>query len=161
MPIIHPFPPVYGTDSRILILGSFPSVKSRETGFYYGHPQNRFWRVMAHVLGCAVPKDIPQKRDMLLSHGIALWDVLAICDINGSSDASIRKPIANDISGLTACSNIHQIYCNGGKARQLCERYAALPPGLPVHTLPSTSPANARYSLEQLCQQWESIIQLQ
>lgn len=119
----HPIPPLYDEHSKILILGSFPSVKSREQQFFYGHKQNRFWRVMAQVLVCAVPETVEQKREMLLSHHIAVWDVIASCEITGSSDASIRDVTPNDLSKILECADIRAIYTNGGKAQQLYQKY--------------------------------------
>ena len=148
--LYHPIPPLYDEFSRVLILGSFPSVKSREQQFFYGHKQNRFWRVMAQVLDCPVPVSIEQKREMLLSHHIAVWDVIAGCEITGSSDASIRNVTPNDLSEILTCADIREIYTNGGKAGQLYKKYIYPANGREAVTLPSTSPANAGYSLEKL-----------
>lgn len=153
----HPIAPVYDRDSKILILGSFPSVKSREQQFFYGHKQNRFWRVMAQVLGCEVPEDIPQKRAMLTKHHVAVWDVIASCEITGSSDASIRDVVPNDLSDILFCADIREIYANGGKAYQLYQKYIFPVNGREAHLLPSTSPANAGYSLERLVDSWKVI----
>ena len=150
----HPIPPLYDEFSRVLILGSFPSVKSREQQFFYGHKQNRFWRVMAQVLDCPVPVSIEQKREMLLSHHIAVWDVIAGCEITGSSDASIRNVTPNDLSEILTCADIREIYTNGGKAGQLYKKYIYAANGREAGTLPSTSPANAGYSLEKLVEAW-------
>lgn len=141
----------------MLILGSFPSVKSREQQFFYGHKQNRFWRVMAQVLGCAVPESVEQKREMLLSHHVAVWDVIASCEITGSSDASIRDVVPNDLSRILSCADIGTIYTNGGKAHQLYQRYLYPANGREARLLPSTSPANAGYSLERLVEAWQVI----
>ncbi len=149
-----PIPPLYDEFSRVLILGSFPSVKSREQQFFYGHKQNRFWRVMAQVLDCPVPVSIEQKREMLLSHHIAVWDVIAGCEITGSSDASIRNVTPNDLSEILTCADIREIYTNGGKAGQLYKKYIYPANGREAVTLPSTSPANAGYSLEKLVEAW-------
>lgn len=154
----HTINPVYDSDSKILILGSFPSVKSREQQFFYGHKQNRFWRVMAQVLGCAVPEDITQKRDMLLSHHVAVWDVIASCEITGSSDASIHNVRPNDLSQILSQADIRAIYANGSKAYQLYQRYIYPVNGREVILLPSTSPANAGYSLERLVDAWSVIL---
>ncbi len=153
MQVVHPFEPIADKNSRILILGSFPSVKSRETQFYYGHKQNRFWKVMAQILQCAVPQTVEEKRTMLLTHGVAVWDILKSCDINGSSDASIRNPVPNDIAGLVDNTNIAAVFFNGKTAYGVYQKYS---PWLtvPVQVLPSTSPANAAYSLERLCDSW-------
>lgn len=154
----HPIAPVYNEDSRILVLGSFPSVKSREQQFFYGHKQNRFWKVLAAVLGCPVPEDIPQKRQMLLSHGIAVWDVIASCEITGSSDASIREVVPNDLSPILETAEIRQIYANGAKSYELYQKYLAAAMGRGIVKLPSTSPANAAYSLERLVEEWKVIL---
>lgn len=153
----HPIAPVYDSESRILILGSFPSVKSREQQFFYGHKQNRFWRVLAQVLGCAVPESIDEKRAMLLNHHIAVWDVIASCEITGSSDASIRNVVPNDLSRILSCADIRAIYTNGGKAHQLYQKYIFPVNGREAFLLPSTSPANAGYSLERLVEAWKVI----
>lgn len=155
--MIHPIPPVYDKDSKILILGSFPSVKSREQQFFYGHKQNRFWRVMAQVLSCEVPEDIAQKRVMLTSHHVAVWDVIASCEITGSSDASIRDVKANDLSDILSCADIRAIYTNGAKAYQLYQKYIFPVSGREAHLLPSTSPANAAYSVDRLVDAWKVI----
>lgn len=154
----HNIDPVYDSNSKILILGSFPSVKSREQQFFYGHKQNRFWRVMAQVLDCAVPEDITQKRDMLLTHHVALWDVIASCEITGSSDASIRDVRPNDLSQIMSQADIRAIYANGSKAYQLYQKYIYPVNGREVKLLPSTSPANAGYSLERLVEAWSVIL---
>ena len=154
----HEFPPVYDENSEILILGSFPSVKSREMQFFYGHPQNRFWKVMAQVLHENVPQTIPEKKEMLLRHHIALWDVIASCDIAGSSDSSIRNVKVNDIQSILKNSKIQAIYANGAKAYRLFQRYVTDVEGYPLHQLPSTSPANAAWSFERLCEAWKEIL---
>lgn len=153
----HPISPVYDGESKVLILGSFPSVKSREQQFFYGHKQNRFWRVMAQVLGCAVPEDIPQKRAMLLANHIAVWDVIASCEITGSSDASIRNVVPNDLSQIMTAADIRAIYTNGSKAHQLYQKYIFPINGREAQLLPSTSPANAGYSLERLVEAWRVV----
>lgn len=151
------FGPVWAADSKILILGSFPSVKSREANFYYGHPQNRFWRVMARVLDCTVPESVEEKREMLLSHGMALWDVLEECDIAGSSDSSIRNAVPVDIMAVLRAADIREIYCNGTTAYSLFTRYLSPVCGREAVKLPSTSPANAAWSFDRLCGAWEII----
>ena len=156
--MIHNIDPVYDSNSKILILGSFPSVKSREQQFFYGHKQNRFWRVMAQVLGCEVPEDIEQKRDMLLAHHVALWDVIESCEIIGSSDASIRDVQPNDLSRILSHADIRAIYTNGSKAYELYRKYIFPQNKRRAYPLPSTSPANAGYSLEKLVEAW-SVIQ--
>ena len=152
--LVHTIAPVYDAHSEILILGSFPSVKSREQQFFYGHKQNRFWKVMAQVLGCKTPESIEEKRAMLLSHHIAVWDVIASCEITGSSDASIRDVTPNDLSRILNVADIRAIYTNGGKAYQLYQKYLLQTTGREAYLLPSTSPANAGYSLERLVEAW-------
>ena len=155
--LIHPIAPVYDGKSRILILGSFPSVKSREQGFYYGHPQNRFWRVTAAVLGDEVPGTVPERRAFLLRHGIALWDVIAACEISGSSDASIRDARVNDLRPILEVAPIRAIFVNGQTAAKLYRCYTEPVTGRPAAMLPSTSPANASWSLERLIEAWRVI----
>lgn len=155
---VHSIPPVWDGTSRVLILGSFPSVKSRETGFFYGHPQNRFWRVLAGLFGRPVPQTIPEKQALLLFHSIALWDVIGSCEIAGSSDQSIRNPVPNDISFILSGAQIRAVFCNGSLARQLYDHYLAPVTGLPAMQLPSTSPANASYSLPRLLDAWSAIL---
>lgn len=154
---VHEFGPVYDEHSRILILGSFPSVKSREARFYYGHPQNRFWRLLAALYGEDVPIDIPAKKEFLLRRGIALWDVIASCDITGSSDSSIRNPIINDIGMILRAARIEAVYANGKKAEQLYRKHVAPVTGVTITGLPSTSPANAACSMERLMEVWKQI----
>lgn len=156
--IIHPIPALYDADSRILILGSFPSVKSREAAFFYGHPQNRFWRVMAAVLGCPVPQSVPEKAAMLHAHHIALWDTIHSCDIEGSSDSSIQNVVPNDLSPILRAARIRAIFCNGATSHWLYCKYTQPLTGLPAVKLPSTSPANASFSVERLTAQWRSIL---
>ncbi len=156
--LIHPFPPLYDNNSRILILGSFPSVKSREQMFFYGHPQNRFWKVMASVLQCEVPQSIPEKRHMLLVHGVALWDSIGQCDITGSSDASIDNVIPNDLSPIFAAADIRQVFCNGKKSWEMYLKYIEPGNGVKALCLPSTSPANAAWTLEKLIAAWSEKI---
>lgn len=155
--IKHTIPPVYNANSRILILGSFPSVKSREQQFFYGHRQNRFWKVLAGILGCEVPQTIEEKKEMLLANHIAVWDVIKSCEIEGSSDASIRDVVPNDLSEILKTADIHTIYTNGGKAYELYNKYIYPVNGIKAHKLPSTSPANAGYSLERLKEAWAEI----
>ena len=155
--ICHPFPAVYAPDSRILILGSFPSVKSREQNFFYGHPQNRFWRVMAALLGTETPQTVEEKRAFLLAHRIALWDVIASCDIAGSSDASIRNSAPNDLSPILRSAPIRQIFTNGGAAHRLYRKLIYPLTGREDVCLPSTSPANAARSLDALIGQWQIV----
>ena len=152
--LLHPFPPLYDERSRILILGSFPSVKSREQNFFYGHPQNRFWKVMAAVLDCETPRDIPAKRDMLLRHGIALWDSIGSCEIRGSSDASIDKAAPNDLPPIFRTAEIRQVFCNGKKSHEMYRKFQEKELGRSAVCLPSTSPANAAWSIERLSEEW-------
>ena len=121
--VVHTIAPVYDQYSKILILGSFPSVKSREAQFFYGHPQNRFWKVISGVLGCSLPVTVEEKRQMLLSHGIAVWDVIASCEITGSSDSSIEQVVPNDIGKILRDASIRSIYTNGGKAYELYRKF--------------------------------------
>ncbi len=152
--ISHTFQPVYDENSRILILGSFPSVKSREQGFYYGHPQNRFWKVLAALCNCEVPRTIEEKKIMLLANYIAVWDVIDSCDIIGSSDSSIKNVIPADIAGLLAETKITRIFANGKTAGSLYEKFSREKTGMEITVLPSTSPANAMFSLEKLVENW-------
>ena len=155
--VLHPFPPLYDENSRVLILGSFPSVKSREQKFFYGHPQNRFWRVLAAVFDCMPPQTIDEKRAFLLSHGIALWDVIASCEITGSADSSIKNVIANDLSPILAAADIRQIFVNGKTAEKFYRKYTEPVTGRAAICLPSTSPANAAWSMERLIAAWECV----
>ena len=155
--IIHPIRPVFDKDSRILILGSFPSVKSREEGFFYGHPQNRFWRVTAQVFGEKTPLSIDEKRSFLLKNHIALWDVIGSCEIDGSSDSSIRNVTVNDLSAILKTADIQEIFLNGKKAEQLYKKYLLPTVKRDAVCLPSTSPANAAWSIEKLVEAWKII----
>ena len=155
----HTFEPIYDSRSRILILGTFPSVRSREAGFYYHHPRNRFWAVLADLTGEACPETIPEKKAMLLEHHIAIWDVVFSCDIQGSSDSSIKNVRPADIGGLLDKAPIQQIFGNGGKACQLYHKYAEEKTGRGIICLPSTSPANAAYSLARLTDIWRQAME--
>lgn len=155
---IHPIPPLYGENSHTLILGSFPSVKSREAGFFYGHPQNRFWRVLAAVFGADVPETVEQKKQLVLLNGLALWDVIASCEIKGSSDTSISSVVPNDLNVILENSNIKRIFVNGKTAEKYYNKYQLEKTGIPCVTLPSTSSANAAYSTEKLCDCWKIIL---
>lgn len=157
--VIHPFDPVWNADSRVLILGSFPSVKSREVGFYYGHPQNRFWPVFAALYGEEVPMGTQARCDFALAHGVALWDVLHSCTITGSSDASIRDAVPNDIASLLEKTRIRRVFCNGQRSFQTYERYLAASCGISAAALPSTSAANAAWRLERLVEAWRVILE--
>ena len=152
--ILHPFGPLFGPESRILILGSFPSVKSREQNFFYGHPQNRFWKVIAALYDQPVPTTIPEKKELILGHGLALWDSIASCVITGSSDASIREVRANDLRIILDSCPIERIYCNGRKSHEMYNKYILPVLGREAVCLPSTSPANAQWSLEKLTAAW-------
>ncbi len=154
----HTFDPVYDQHSEILILGSLPSKKSRQQGFYYGHPQNRFWKVLAACMRCAVPETIDEKKKMLLSHHIAVWDVIAECDIIASSDSSIKNVVPADISSVLGQSDIRHIYANGQTAGKLYRKYILQKTGREITVLPSTSPANAACSLDMLIAVWREKI---
>ncbi len=158
----HEFGPVYDQNSKVLILGSFPSVKSREQQFYYGHPQNRFWKMIAAVYGEALPDTIQGKRELLLRNRIALWDVIESCDIIGSSDSSIKNVKPNPIAEVIAHTGIKRICCNGEKAYCLFIKYnPELAAEIPIRKMPSTSPANAAYTLERLIEEWRGALSLQ
>lgn len=155
--ILHPIPPLYDRQSRTLILGSFPSVKSREAQFFYGHPQNRFWKVLAAVFGCPMPQTVPEKRAMLHAHHIALWDVIGSCDIEGSADSSIKNAVPNDLTPIFTTADIRNIYCNGAISHKLYQKHLARQTGRNATKLPSTSPANAAWSVERLVEAWRQI----
>ena len=157
MPIPHQIPPVYDSNSRILILGSFPSVKSRELGFFYGHPQNRFWKILSSVFDDVLPQTNDEKRAFLLKHGIAVWDVIASCEICGSSDQSIKDVVPNDLSRILEASNIQAIFTNGSTATRLYQRFLCERVGRDSIPLPSSSPANAAWSLSKLIDAWQAI----
>lgn len=154
----HEIPPIYDKNSKILVLGSFPSVKSRESQFFYHHPQNRFWKVLSSVVGVDTPTSIEEKKKFLLDNNIALWDVIASCDIEGSSDSSIKNVVTNDLDKIIENCNIKQIFCNGGKSYELYRKYCEKDTNLKAIKLPSTSPANARFSLEKLIAEWNIIL---
>lgn len=153
------FLPVWDSSSKILILGTYPSPKSREQGFYYGHPQNRFWKLLAFLLDVPVPNDIESKKQMLLTHRIAIWDVCDSCEIDGAADATIREVKVNDIASLVKDSGIKAIFCNGAKAHELFLRHCTAIEGIPVYKLPSTSPANAAFTLPRLAEKWKVILE--
>lgn len=153
----HTFEPIFDKNSEILVLGSFPSVKSRENNFYYAHPQNRFWRVVASVYSCPVPKTVGEKKNMLLSNKIAVWDVIKSCEITGSADSTIKSVIPNDLSEILSVADIKKIYANGKPAQSLYNKYIKKNTGFDIISLPSTSPANAAYSLEKLIKEWKII----
>ena len=153
----HNIPPVVNADCDKLILGSFPSVRSREAGFYYAHPQNRFWQVLAALCETPVPESTEGKTDLLLSHHIALWDVAACCEIDGSADSSIAAVTPNDITGLIRGTKIRRIYTNGSTADTLYRRFSARETMIPAISLPSTSAANARFNLTELIGRWRRL----
>lgn len=154
----HEIPPIYDENSKILILGSFPSVKSRENQFFYHHPQNRFWKVMASIFNEDIPATIEDKKSLLIRNKVALWDVIKSCEIEGSSDSSIRNVVPNDINLILEKSNIQQIFCNGNKSYSLYKKYLEKDTGIKSISLPSTSPANARFNLDMLVHEWRVIL---
>lgn len=156
---VHEFTPVYDKNSKILILGTFPSVKSRENHFYYGHPQNRFWKVIASLMSEKVPETIEEKKQLLLSHGIAIWDVIASCDIVGSSDSSIKNVVPCDLMKVLKECDIKAIFANGKTAEKLYNKYSLPVTEIPIYVLPSTSPANAAFQLDRLLDCWKIIKQ--
>ncbi len=155
--IVHPIPPLFDENSRTLILGSFPSVKSREAAFFYGHPQNRFWAVVAAVLGKEKPVTIDDKKRLVLENNLALWDVIASCEITGSSDSSISDVTANDLSVIIKSSKIEKIFVNGKTAEKYYNKFTYPETGIKAICLPSTSPANAAWSFEKLVDAWKII----
>ena len=155
--IIHPIEPTYDAHSRILILGSFPSVKSREMMYFYGHPQNRFWKIVSALYNEETPMTVEERRSFLLRNHIAAWDSIHQCTISGSSDSSIRDVIPNDLSSILNTANIEQIYCNGRKSWDMYHRYIEPLSGREAVCLPSSSPANASWSLEKLIEAWSVI----
>ncbi|MCI8583743.1 MAG: DNA-deoxyinosine glycosylase [Dorea sp.] len=155
--IRHGFEPIYDESSRILILGTLPSVKSREQQFYYGHPQNRFWKLLAGLVEESnVPASIQEKTQFLLKHRIAIWDVIAECDIIGSSDSSIKNVVPADLTRILNVAPIQGIYANGTKAYELYMKYSYEKTGRKIEKLPSTSPANAAFQMERLLSAWGS-----
>lgn len=156
--IIHPISPLYDEKSEILILGTFPSVKSREEGFFYGHPQNRFWRVIARICNAPVPTSTDEKTKLILDNHIALWDVIHSCEITGSADSSIKNVVPNDIREIIENAPIKRIYVNGKKAESLYKKYIEKEIGIEAICLPSTSPANASWSEDRLYEYWKSKI---
>lgn len=156
--IVHTFEPLYNQESKILILGSFPSVKSRENHFYYGHPQNRFWKVLAKILNVDTPNSIEEKKEMLYNNNIAIWDVIHSCTIEGSSDSSIKDVVVNDFTEILEHSKIERIYVNGTKAYELYHKYAEELTGIKAVKLQSTSPANAAWNIDRLCESWKEKI---
>ena len=156
--IIHPFGPLYDEHSTILILGSLPSVKSREQNFFYGHPQNRFWPLLATLFGEAPPATVEEKKAMALRHHVALWDTIYACDIVGSSDSSIRNVVPTDLRPILEGSAVTRIFCNGATSGRYFQKYQAKTLGLGAQVLPSTSPANAAWTFERLLEAWQVIL---
>lgn len=148
--VTHDFKPIYNRESRILMLGTMPSPKSREVGFYYGHPRNRFWKVVSDVCGESLPETKEDKIAFALRNKIAVWDVLAGCEIKGAEDSSIRNPIPNDMNVILKNSNVQAVFTTGTKAAQLYKKYCYPGTGIEAVNLPSTSPANCRMSYEEL-----------
>lgn len=156
--IIHPIPPLFNENSETLILGSFPSVKSREAAFFYGHPQNRFWSVIAAVLGEEKPLTVEEKKKLVLENKLALWDVIASCEIEGSADSTIKDVTANDLSVIINNSKVKRIFVNGKTAEKYYIKYTFPKTGIKAVCLPSTSPANAAWSIERLVEAWKIIL---
>lgn len=154
---VHPIPPLFDTNSRVLILGSFPSVKSREAMFFYGHPQNRFWRIMAALTNRPVPQSVEEKTELILSNHFALWDSIGSCTITGSSDSSIRDVVPNDLRIIVDHAPIERIFCNGAASLKYYRRYNEPILGRAAGVLPSSSPANAAWTLEKLIDAWRVI----
>ena len=152
--MVHTFGPLYNRDSRILILGSIPSPASREVGFYYGHKQNRFWKLLAELYGLPLPESIEEKKALVLGRGLALWDVIEECDIIGASDSSVKNVIPTDIPALLEKTRIERILCNGALAKKVYDRYQLERTGMPAIRMPSTSPANAAWGMERLKEEW-------
>lgn len=157
--VVHNFAPIYDGDSRVLMLGTMPSPKSREAGFYYGHPRNRFWKVVSDVCGEKTPETKEDKISFALRNHIAVWDVLAGCQIRGADDSSIRNPVPNDLQEILTKADIRAVYATGTKAAQLYRRYCYPKTGLEIVTLPSTSPANCTVTYEALFQAYAVIVQ--
>ena len=155
--VTHEFDAFFDKDSRVLILGTIPSPKSREQGFYYGHPQNRFWKVLADVLGDDVPQTVKERKDFLTRHNIALWDVLESCEIKGASDVSIRNARPNDMNRILQAADIRAIFATGAKAAQLYKKLCFPECGVEAVRLPSTSPANCGCSYEKLREAYSQI----
>ncbi len=150
----HTIAPVYDACSRVLLLGSFPSVRSRTDGFFYAHPQNRFWKVLAALFSCPVPESVGEKIALLHARHLALWDVCASCTVTGSADASICDVVPNDVPALLRKTQVSAVFANGTAAAALYRRFLETSCGFPAVCLPSTSPANASYSLEKLVDRW-------
>ena len=158
MKIIHPIPPLFDENSKILILGSFPSVKSREAMFFYGHPQNRYWKLIARLFDEPVPTTVEDKKALVLRHHIAMWDTIHSCTITGSSDSSIRDVVPNDLSVILDNSKVEKIFCNGAASHKLYMKYIYPLTGIEAVKLPSTSPANAAFNMDRLYDEWAEIL---
>lgn len=156
--LVHPVEALFNENSKILILGTFPSVKSREVKFFYGHPQNRFWRVMARLCDAELPQTVEDKKNLILDNHFALWDVIHSCDVEGSADSSIKNVVPNDISVILKNSKVSRIFVNGKKAESLYKKYLEKETGITAVCLPSTSPANALWSEDRLTEYWRSYI---
>ena len=156
--VVHEFAPVFDEYSEILVLGTMPSPKSREEGFYYGHPRNRFWKVMSEVCGEKLPETIEEKKDFALRNHIAVWDVLAGCEIKGAEDSSIRNPVPNDMGIVMNHADIKAVFSTGMKAASLYQKYCYPYTKMPIITLSSTSPANCRISYEELYKAYSKIL---
>ena len=157
LPQVHPIPPLYDENSRVLILGSFPSVKSREAMFFYGHPQNRFWKIMAALTDSPVPETVEEKKKLILSNHFALWDSIGSCTIVGSSDSSIRDVVPNDLRIILDHAPIEHIFCNGATSLKYYRKYNEPILHRTAQALPSSSPANAAWSLDRLVDAWRII----
>ncbi len=157
--IVHPFGPLYDERSKILILGSLPSVKSREQNFFYGHPQNRYWPLMASLLGEPAPKTLAEKKALVLAHGVAMWDSVYSCDIKGSGDQSIKNAVPTDLRPVLEGSMIRAVFCNGAASYKYYCRFQEKELGIKAVQLPSTSPANAAWSMEKLRDEWKIILE--
>ncbi len=154
----HPFPPLYDARSRVLILGSFPSLASRKAMFFYGHPQNRFWRVLAAIFDESVPQTVEERKALVLRNRLALWDTVASCEIAGSSDASITRVVANDLHPILNGADIRAVFCNGGTSKRWYDKLLRDELGREAGLLPSTSPANAAWTLERLTETWKTAV---
>ena len=157
--IVHPLKPLYDENSKILILGSFPSVKTREYGFFYGHPQNRFWKLMERLFDVDLDVSIEERKRFLLEHNIAVYDSIYQCDIIGSSDSSIKNVVPSNLKEIVNCANINHVFCNGTASFKCFEKYHKKNLGVEASKLPSTSPANARYRLDDLEDEWKVILE--
>lgn len=155
--IIHPFEALYNENSKVLILGSFPSVKSREVSFFYGHPRNRFWKVIPALFGEEEPVTIEKKKELILRRNLALWDSIHSCEITGSSDSSVKNVVPNDISTIIGNSKVSKVFCNGALSHKMYMKYIFPDTKIEAVKLPSTSPANAAYSLDKLIEEWKII----